>query len=505
MEQAHRANTQETETASGISRRTVLKSAAVGAASLTTAGAFGSLLKAAPAQPKIAIVGGGIAGLNAALTLQTAGYRSTIYEASNRIGGRIWTIKDALGPGLTTELGGEFIDSGHDEMLRLARLFRLRLLDFQAPSETGLKETYFFGGRARTEAEIIAAFQPVAAKIADDQDNTDFTDYTDFNALALGLDRTPLDLYLHRVGARGWLYDLLHVAYLTEYGCEINQQSALNLVFLIGTDLSEGFSEFGESDQRYKIDGGNERLILAMGSHLQTQVQTDQALTGIRPHGNGFKLHLAKGNGHHQEVDADIVLLTLPLTLLREVDIDIDLPSRVRKGINQVQYGTNAKVILGYDSRYWRNAGANGLFFTDLPLQSGWDSSQEQPGRNGSLTIYYGGRNGIESGEGSVSEQAEFARRNVQHMFPARTNQSNDRHFRFHWPSYKWAKGSYTCFSPGQYTQFSGVFNQPMGNLFFAGEHCSFDSQGYMNGGAQTGFDAATAIVQQIQAPHRRP
>src|SRR5262249_12377189 len=39
-------------------------------------------------QPRIAIVGGGIAGLNAALTLQDAGYACTIYEASSRIGGR---------------------------------------------------------------------------------------------------------------------------------------------------------------------------------------------------------------------------------------------------------------------------------------------------------------------------------------------------------------------------------------------------------------------------------
>ena len=39
--------------------------------------------------PRIAIVGAGIAGLNAALTLQDAGLSCSIYEASNRIGGRI--------------------------------------------------------------------------------------------------------------------------------------------------------------------------------------------------------------------------------------------------------------------------------------------------------------------------------------------------------------------------------------------------------------------------------
>ena len=37
-----------------------------------------------------------------------------------------------------------------------------------------------------------------------------------------------------------------------------------------------------------------------------------------------------------------------------------------------------------------------------------------------------------------------------------------------------------------------------MGNLFFAGEHCSYDFQGYMNGGAQTGADAAKAVMATV-------
>src|SRR5438067_8568428 len=67
------------------SRRDFLKVAAAG-----TVGALAwpARTLAGPA-PRIAIVGGGIAGLNAALTLQDAGLRSTIYEASTRVGGRM--------------------------------------------------------------------------------------------------------------------------------------------------------------------------------------------------------------------------------------------------------------------------------------------------------------------------------------------------------------------------------------------------------------------------------
>jgi monoamine oxidase len=44
---------------------------------------------AAGTPPTVAIVGGGIAGLKAALTLQDKGIASTVYEASDRIGGRM--------------------------------------------------------------------------------------------------------------------------------------------------------------------------------------------------------------------------------------------------------------------------------------------------------------------------------------------------------------------------------------------------------------------------------
>src|SRR5690242_15102726 len=64
---------------------------AIGAAA-AIAGPAAILTRSARAAtaPRIAIVGGGIAGLSAALTLADAGYRSTIYEAhASRLGGRM--------------------------------------------------------------------------------------------------------------------------------------------------------------------------------------------------------------------------------------------------------------------------------------------------------------------------------------------------------------------------------------------------------------------------------
>ncbi|MBK8608608.1 MAG: FAD-dependent oxidoreductase [Chitinophagaceae bacterium] len=58
---------------------------------------------------------------------------------------------------------------------------------------------------------------------------------------------------------------------------------------------------------------------------------------------------------------------------------------------------------------------------------------------------------------------------------------------------------SYACYKPGQWTTIGGAEIEPVGNLLFAGEHCSSDFQGYMNGGAETGRRAAAELMKLVK------
>lgn len=471
-----------------LSRRNFL--AAAGA---TTASIALGYRGTTAAKPRVAIVGGGIAGLNAAWKLRKAGIRANVYEAADRAGGRIWTDSNWYGQGVTVEIGGEFIDSSHKEMRRLAREFRLDLLDTAVASETQLSETYYFGGRARTEDEIVAAFKPVADRIRQDQNNLVFNDYSDYNPLAYRLDHTPLDEYLRQVGAEGWLFDLLDVAYETEFGLATRRQSALNFVNLVGTKPNS-FSEFGESDQRYKIKGGNQQLVDRMRAALGEQLQLGQELIAAKKTSAGIRLTFA-GCGRVNETTADIVIFALPFTTLRRVDLDLGLPARASRGIRSITYGTNSKLVLGYADRAWRNNGQSGLFFSDLGAQSGWDATQLQAGTAGAITTFLGGEKGVALGRGSLTEYANRTRRDLDRVLPGSALKSNGAARRYVWSENPYALGSYTCFAPGQYTDFGGYFSQAFGDVYFAGEHCSLEAQGYMEGGAATGADAANAIL----------
>ena len=110
--------------------------------------------------PRIAIVGAGMAGLNAAYKLKQSGLTATIFEGANRTGGRMFTARDLLGDGLTTELGGEFIDSNHMGG-ELMPEFGLERLDTRGPSAGALKFATYFQRPALHARRPARAFVPM--------------------------------------------------------------------------------------------------------------------------------------------------------------------------------------------------------------------------------------------------------------------------------------------------------------------------------------------------------
>ena len=460
-----------------------------------------STTRGARTGPSVAIVGGGIAGLHAAHILTKYGLTNfTIYEGSTLTGGRIRTAKNLLATDLTTELGGEFIDSGHEDMLNLAQEFGLSLIDTQAASERALiKDAYFFNGQLYSLAQIVAAFQPFLARlIAYSTQLPDTIDYTVTSGTAYQLDRFSINQFLDLLGTTGVIRSLLTVAYETEFGLSCNVQTSLNLLTLLPADPTRStFDIYGDSDERYKIAGGNQQITDRLTQLYQSNISTGAVLQSLSLSGTKYTLSFSG----RASVQADYVLLALPFTKLRQVSTNIALPARKLQAINQLGYGTNAKLLLGLSSRVWRSRGYTGYVFSDNGLQSGWDNSQLQAGTAGGFTVFTGGATGVQLGTGTPAQQAQTYLPKLNQIFPGASAQYNGKAERFHWPSYPFALGSYACYTVGQKTTFGGAEGEPVGKLFFAGEHCSADFQGYMNGGAETGRVAATQLLQAAGIP----
>jgi monoamine oxidase len=245
------------------------------------------------------------------------------------------------------------------------------------------------------------------------------------------------------------------------------------------------------------VRGGNDRIPHALAAKLDDAITTGSVLESLRQSPDGsYRLAFRRGAASH-DVRAKRVVLALPFTTLRDVLLAVELPPAKRRAIAELRYGTNAKLMIGFDERVWRTRHASGgATYSDLPLQTTWETSRMQAGAAGILTNFVGGRHGVEVGNGTPKQQADAAAQQLEAIWPGIAGaRAGAREARFHWPTHAWTKGSYACFTPGQWTTIRGAIGEPVGNLHFAGEHCAFDNQGFMEGGVETGEWAAQALL----------
>ena len=478
-------------------------------------------------QGRIAIIGGGISGLNAALTLQDAGIASTVYEASSRVGGRMHSDTTSWLNGQTSEHCGELIDSGHKTILGLANRFNLPRADLLGAEPIHSTDTDYFSGHYYPQAQANADFNPVWTAVKKDLNAASYpTLYNLFTQAGWDLDHMSLyDWIESRVpgGHTSNMGQLLDVAYNIEYGNVTTQQSSLNIVYLLGFSPVPGnFSIFGASDERYHIVGGNERLPQAVAAALASgTVQLNTALTGMVRNADGtFTLTLRSGSVTTSRV-FDRVIIAIPFSVLRTI-LTSDAAYRAagfdslkQTAIRQLGYGKNAKLHLQFDTRYWNTSGpwgiGNGATYSDTGYQNTWDVSRAQDGSTGILVDYTGGGVPLASFSGDPTNQAlvkQFAKTflsQLEPVFPGITSRWNGRATLDVPLNDPFLRGSYSYWKVGQYTQFSGYekARQPdptSGKCHFAGEHCSQDFQGFMEGGAAEGLRAANEILSDYKA-----
>lgn len=449
---------------------------------------------------EVVVVGAGIAGLTAAYRLHQEGVRVRLLEAQNRVGGRMYSLRGFFPEGQVCELGGELIDTGHTAIRSLAAELGVALDDLATDDPALAREIWHFGGRIRSEAEVVRAFLPVARRIEADLAilTGDITYRTPNGAEAL--DRTPLSRWLDGIdGIEPWFRDLLDLAYTTEYGLETSRQSALNLLLLIDPE-PDPFRIFGESDERFRAHLGNDAITAELARRLDGVIETGTRLEAVQELPDGsFRLALRRGEGRTQ-IRADHLVLTLPFTLLRQVDLQVDLPPVKRRAIHELGYGTNAKLMVGFGERVWRTRhGSNGSVFSDLGFQTTWETSRLQPGRHGILTNFTGGEHGLELGRGTAAEHADRMVAQLEGIFPGATEaHAGMKSVRFHWPSAPFVLGSYACYLPGQWTGIAGAEGERVRRLHFAGEHCSREGQGFMEGGCESGEGVAREILRDL-------
>jgi monoamine oxidase len=464
--------------------------------------ALASRARSAGPTPRIGFVGAGIAGLTAALQLRDAGLASTVFESSGRVGGRMFSNTTFWG-GQVSEWCGEFINSSHTVVRSLAARFDLQIDDVNAADPPGSTGTNWFDGAYYPSAQISEALKQVTPIIEAQMNAAGYpTLYDSYNATGFALDHISVYDWIERYvpgGHASKLGQLMDVAVNTEFGLDTTRQSALNLIY------------YGTGDERFHIAAGNQALPVAMADSLPAGgVVLGWKLAAIAARSDGTISLTFDTPGGRQQLEFDRVILAVPFSVLRTLDFSqAGFDARKNTAITQLGYGTNSKLHLQFDDRYWHEAGpwglGNGFSYTDLPFQSTWDASRAQTGVNGLLVDFTGGSRGADfhpptpySTSQSSPLVRQFARQCLTQLegpWPGISTHFTGK-ATLSYPTGDPNKlGSYACWKVGQYTQFAGYEKVAQGNIHFAGEHCSVNFQGYMEGGAREGLRAANEIL----------
>jgi monoamine oxidase len=480
--------------------------------------------------PQIAIVGAGLAGLACGYELQQHGLRATLYEASDRLGGRCYSDA-ALWPTRVIERGGELIDSRHHALLGYARRFGLAVEDMtQQPGQS----LFYFRGQAYSRAALMAEYEAFLVSIR-----------TDLQALSARptawrhsptdaqFDQLSLQDYLEQRQAGDLLRAYLNSSYQTEHGLPLAQQTCLNFLLVHRAsamadptgrdpnlkDLTQNLGPKADprsrdlltiaSDERYHISGGNGQIVARLGQALADQVKLGQRLVRIRRRANQ-QLELTFGADRGSPtatIQYDVAIITLPFAVLREVELDpsLEIPDWKRAAIHHLQNGTQAKLMLGFDQRPWQRQGGNGIAISDRAHhQSTWETNPSQvstlPAVLASLASGQLG-SGLDPQRPQAMATALLA--DLEQLHPGamaaatRNPQGQLLTTLEQWTTNPYSRGSYTCYQPGQFTQFAGREATAIHNLYFAGEHTNsfYEWQGYMEGAVISGIQAAKQIL----------
>jgi monoamine oxidase len=491
-------------------RREFLKVSAT--AALALAGGFSAPAQLLPAKPttspRVVIAGAGLAGLTCAYRLRQAGCQATVYEASSRLGGRCLSMRGFFHDSQLAERGGEVIDTGHKELRTLARELGLELDDLCAAEKPGSQARYFFEGRTYTQREVADDFAPLVPRLRRDLKAAGArTLYSKNTARGRELDRmSVLDWIRQNVpgGVESRFGRLLNVAYTAEYGAECDEQSALNLLYLLGYAEKKAFKIFGPSDERFRIRGGNDLLASRLAGRVEEQVITGHELVAVVRAADGAWHLTFKEGSNTRSVKAEVVVLAIPFSVMRRsVDFrQAGFRDLKQAAIQELGMGTNSKLQLQFRSRLWEPQGCNGETFSDTGNQETWDASRAQPGSAGLMVNFTGGTAGSGMNQGTAEDRALGFLRQMEPVVPGLGAGWNGKVLLDYWTGNPWTRGSYAFWKIGQYTRFAGIEGEREGNCHFCGEHASIDSQGYLNGAVETGMRVAREISREL--PRRR-
>ena len=406
---------------------------------------------------KFIVVGAGLSGLVAATEIQAAGHEVIVLEARDRVGGRVFTLREGFAGGQFADIGAEIIYHGQQNITDLCVTHGVELSEeFSFGAEV---PNLIFGGERLDRA--------AAAGIVDE--------------LRAAIKRTRPS---HYESVAQWLRC-----------ARVSRQAELLLVAIAQStpaaplriaDAQELNVDLSWGEAYRKIKGGNDTLPRTMARKVDVRLQQPVRVVGWGTGGVVVE-------SETETFRADRVVVTVPGPLLSELSFEPALPVDKVRALLQLRYGNATRLVLQYAERdLVKRAIGSGCFTDRMP-----GFIMEQTVHQGGEHIIVGGLaagdvepSGLTDDEildGVDATMSSVVGRPIKRVFGFVKNWTHD----------PWSRAVVRAPIGDQRDTVLPAIAAPLdGRVFFAGEHTDDRvGPGGMEGAVKSGYRVAREVL----------
>jgi monoamine oxidase len=434
----------------------------------------------------VIIVGGGVAGLAAAVRLGEAGRRVTLLEARARLGGRVHTLLDPT-HGHPIELGAEFVQGESADLLRI--LERAGLNPWAVPEQHQQSIGH--------KTEDFPDADSLAERLLESTLSTDIPVAQAIRQLA----RTQFTS--DEIEALTGFLEGFHAADLERFGT---------------AGLAENQTVVSRDGPHVlRIEGGYGKLVSALEGWLDpelVQVQTETTVTRLRWKAGEVVIAARLPNGESVELTGSQAILTLPLGVLKaarglEGSVELDpLPAGWAEALAALEMGAARRVDVEFDTSWWMETTPPSSTFIHgrrQPFPVWWTAA---PPTQPFLTGWVGGPRAQVMAGRSHAQVTKLALQSVASVFgrPLTLVESRVRAIYTHdWSADPFARGAYSYGGVGALQARETLRKRVGGTLVLAGEAVAGSGVNATVSGALTsGLQAAAALLDEPVATLHR-
>ncbi|MDT5092103.1 MAG: monoamine oxidase [Mycobacterium sp.] len=439
------------------------------------------------------VIGGGFAGLSAALRLKQAGRSVALLEARDRVGGRTFT--EMRDDGSWIDRGGAWVGPGQDRILALTREFGVQTYKQytggQAMMVVDGKQYRYTGTIPLTMspwavANIGAAFLEITQMCKSIPLDAPWTaknaEKWDQISLAKWLNSNTLSKPAH---------DLLETAIAGCYTSAASEVSMLFVLFQMASGGGPGFVLGGEgASQDSRIVGGMGAVYGPMTAEIGDALHLSQPVRRIEQDGDGVTVR-----AEDMTVRARRAVVAVPLAIASQILYEPMLPMDRSFLHQRMPSGAIYKINIVYDEPFWRADGLSGQSAAPgSPATITIDASTDKE-RPGVLCVIVEGPIARDLGRLDSSSRRTAVLGELMKRFGDKAGSPVD-YIEQNWSIERYSGGGMLSHAgTGVLTEFGYTLREPCGRIHWAGTESSSVMCGWVDGAVRSGERAANEVL----------